>query len=466
MVPNLMRHQVEDIAWHNRVLRGLLGNEPGLGKSRSAIEATKGCDNVLVVAPAMALASGVWETQLELWSDNPSRYMLVPYSLLAKRVKTWTGGRASSTRPIPAIRDELKQPWDALIIDESHYIKNRDAIWTELLERQAKRTPLVLPMTGTPIPNWSHELFTTLRILFPEESKPGERFGSFWRWAEEWFDTTPTRWSSGQKSVGKMLECTVACFRLPRGEVCEHYKAFTEANLGPHYRRVFRRDVIDLPPLTEETVHTPLSPWALKQYRKMKKDFSATVDGETVVAWNQGAKNVMLDKFTVSPWLLNPTGPPRGGKFDQLELDLSQRSRATLVVAHHRDVVAACAEVSRRLGLVTGEVHGGTGTVRAGRAIRDFVGGGSQVLVGSLELVAEGHTMTNADMVIFVERSWKSYRNEQAMFRIHRLGQQNPCTVRRYITPGTVDANKERVLREKTEDQIRFMTAAEYTSLL
>jgi superfamily II DNA or RNA helicase len=455
-----MLHQVEDVEWIHRVERGLLGNEPGLGKSKSAIDATKGM-RTLIVAPAMVLNSGTWRRELERWSNDPDMYTVAPYTLLSGRVRTEKGHRPSGVA-----RPEFNQQWDAVIIDESHYMKGRNTNWKAILERLTLRADLVLPMTGTPVPNWAHELFTTLRILFPDEAKRNGQFGSFWRWAEDWFDTSPNRWSDGKPVAGPMLACTATCHRLPLNQVCEHYQAFTKANLGQHYRRVWRKDAIDLPPVIAIEVEVPLEPPQRAEYNKLKRDFTAKVDGHTVVNWSQGSLNVAIDKFTVSPWMLHKQGPPRGGKLDRLAMDLSGRSRATLVFAHYRDVVEACHQVALGVGMRSAYIHGGVGTRAAQQAFADFHDGKIDVLVGSLEVLSEGHTLVEADMAIFVEKSWKTYRNEQARFRVDRIGQTRPVTILDYVAPKTVDSNKRRVIQLKTEQQIRTMTAAEFTALI
>jgi SNF2 family DNA or RNA helicase len=80
--------------------------------------------------------------------------------------------------------------------------------------------------------------------------------------------------------------------------------------------------------------------------------------------------------------------------------------------------------------------------------------------------VAEGVTLVVADMAIFVEMSYKPYRNEQAKYRVHRLGQEHPVTILNYLTPNTVDQRKRKLLAEKTDQQMRVLTAAEFKELL
>lgn len=454
--PALLKHQRGDVAWIQKWQRGLLANEPGTGKSRSAIEATQGA-RTLVVAPSMVIASGTWQDEISKWADRPELITVAPYSMLNER-------RAG--RPISKLRDVYRQHhWEALIVDEAHYTKGRKTSWTWAVDRLAGQAQTLVEMTGTPIPNWSHELFPLLRAVFADETKPGQRFGSFWRWAQTWFDCSPSRWSNGNPVVGELLTCDRRCLERPANSPCKHYAEFIWDNFGEHYRRIRRDDVLDLPPLTEQPVEVPMTPAQRRVYREMKRHYTTTVSGTDVVSWSQGALNVALDRITTSPWLLTKEGPPRGGKLDRLAFDLTARSSPTLVLAHYRDSVDACAAVASQLGLSVRAIHGGTSPGEAADAFRLFKAGRLDVLCASLETVAEGAQLTAADMVIFVERSFKPYRNEQAKYRIHRLGQTRPCVALDYVCPQSVDAGKRRLLATKTDRQMRYLSAAEFLAV-
>lgn len=461
--PPLKEYQRENVDWIRRVGRGLLADEPGLGKSRSALEGYRGAGKVLIVAPSLVLQAGVWHDEVEKWGDDDTLYYVAPYSMLNFRKPT---GKGSGTKPINRLRPEYKGHWDAVIVDEAHYIKGRDTKWTWAVKELARNTDNLLLMTGTPIPNWAHEVFTLLQTIYPEEGKRGhEQFGSFWRWAERWFDCSPTRFSNGNPVAGELLGCTPKCLLRNADDPCTHYQRFAEANFGDRYMRHLRADHLDLPPLEFVDTPTPMDADARRAYRQLKDDFATEIDGNDVLAWSQGAKNVLLDKMTTSPWLLHKEGEPRGGKFENLREDLQKRSAPTLVLAHYRDSVEGATRVAESIGARAGFIHGGTTDKQNASLVRDFKRGRVDVLVGSLETLAEGLTLTVADEAIFLERSYKPSRNTQATYRIHRLGQDKACTIRRYITPKSIDSNKEKLLNTKTDRQMRTLTAADFIRL-
>lgn len=452
--------------------RAFLGDEPGLGKSRQLIEAAAG--NTLVVAPAMVLDGGTWDDEVSNWAGDLPVHQL-PYTRLNRRIKT--GKTASSTAPQMALSDQVRALGrvETLILDECHYVKGRGTTWTWAVREIARQADRVYLATGTPIPNWPHELFVPLQLMFPDDARPGGRFGSYWRWVEEWFRTAPSRFGGmhSNPDILGLRRCADACAARPPWDPCEHYHEFVAQNLGNRFLQRRRDDVLpDLPPLTRQQIKVEMTARQAAEYRSMRTEFIAEVDGAEIVAWSTAAKNVILDRMTTGLGVAGPLlSPAESGKFKRLEFDLASRARPTLVVAHYRDSVEVAAQVARKVGARTAVVHGGTSTRERGERVRQFQRGEVDVLCGSLETISEGLNLTAADMVIFVERSYKPSRNEQAERRIHRLGQTRPCTILDYVavTPRggrTLDGAKRELLARKTDQQMRTLTAAQFAQLL
>jgi SNF2 family DNA or RNA helicase len=265
-----------------------------------------------------------------------------------------------------------------------------------------------------------------------------------------------------------LKRCERACASRSPLDPCVHFEYFAKQNLGDRFLRRLRDECLDLPELTQQVVRIEMSASQKRIYRELKTELVTTTEsGQELVAWTNGSKQVMLDRLTTSEWTLDPkTAVPSGGKFDQLKFDLEGRSRPTLVLAHYRQTVEACVAVAQSLGLSASAVHGGVSEALKSQAIADFKAGRLDVLVGSLETLAEGLTLTVADMAIFVEMSYKPSRNEQARYRVHRMGQTRPVTIREYVTVGTVDERKRVLLGQKTDQQMRVLSAADFRALV
>lgn len=511
--PPLRPYQVDGVQFLKEHNRAYLADDPGLGKSRQLVEASVG--RTLILAPAMILDSGTWRNEVERWADDPSRFTYVPYTSLCRRETipgkplyqrhnrlsgkmetatleaepTWRDeigpiaqrpvfpvlnkdGSHKKTRPvskvIPEPREEYLQHWDTIICDEAQLLKGRKTSWVEALKILSKRADRLWLASGTPISNFAPELFAPLQLLYPHLCGNGQKFGSYWRWIGKWFNTEKSRFGDEHsKVIGDLLHCYDECMQRPAWDPCEHYERFFRDNLGDLYIQRLRDDVLtDLPPLEKQTVLTPMTKKQGVQYRKMKKECLATdLDGNVMVAWSKGAAHIRMDKMATGLGLF--TGDiAESGKLEQLAYDLAERSQPTLVVAHYQDTVSACAEVARSVGKTVEQIDGRTSKGDRARFVEAFQGGRLDVLVGSLETVSEGLTLTAADLIIFVEHSWKPSRNEQALRRIHRLGQTRPVLALDYVCPDSVDVGKRELLAVKTDRAMRTLSWGVVKALL
>ncbi len=456
-------YQLEGIEWLRKRSRGLLADEMGLGKSNQALLASEG--RTLIVAPKMILVGGTWDDEIARWvPGQEDRFTQVAYTSLNQR-----DGRKITN----LVKPEYEGPWDTVILDEAHYIKGRATSWTKLVLKLGAPAENVYALTGTPVPNWAKELFTLLQLMHPDEARPGKQYGSYNRWINRWFDTTPaTIYVRGVAkevpNVGALLGCVPACDMHDPTDPCEHYRRFFEENLGGVFLRRLRDEVLtDLPPLTVERVLCPMVPAQKRAYNQVRKEALAELaDGSYKVAWAETSKHMMCEQIATGVEVLDPGAKGASGKLDRLAYDLADRDRPTLVVAHYRASVEAAERVAVGLGKSVRVIHGGTPDKDRESAVRAFQSGKLDVLVGSLETISAGLTLTAADMIIFLETSYKPSTNEQAKRRIHRPGQDRPCLILDYVTPDSVDERKRELIRNKSDHQVRTFSAGQIKQLL
>ncbi len=492
--PAIRPYQRVAVQWLRQVKCGLLADEMGLGKSRVLIEASEG--KTLVVMPSMLLDSGSWAQQVEMWSDDPSRFVFVAWhqlteTKLEKRIKRahlkWRPTEEEPTRPdhhyhnvtvhTKKLNPALDQLWDTVILDEAHYVKNQKAYRTAAIKALRKKAGLWFMATGTPVPNWAHELFVPLQLLWPEHAKGGGKFGSRDRWVREWFFTAPNRYAPNVLDIGSLRRCRPDCRNSDASNPCEHFAEFAKDNLAGRFLQRMAADVQqDLPPVTEETIQVPLTARQWRSYREMRdKQMTQLRDEDedsNLIAWWKSARWTYLDRIQTGLGLAdNKVDLRESSKLDRLAFDLERRTRPTLVMAHFRNSVEAASQVALKLGLRSMFVHGGTSPADRMKAVQGFQNGDLDVLVGSIDTLAEGLTLTAADMVIFVEKSWRPFKNQQALKRIHRMGQTRHCYVLDYVATAPngdaiLDGHKREVVADKTDEQVRTLTAARRNSLL
>lgn len=450
MTLKLMPHQVEGVDWVRRTPKGLLGDDPGLGKSAQALAAAR--EPVLIVTPAML--RGTWMDpdfgEVAKWAPGMD-VTWVSYSSLC-----WRDGR--KTLPVPK-KEFTDRQWGSVIFDEAHYLKGRKTKWTKAAWEVSLRTRRCLLMTGTPIPNWAHELYMPIRFI---HSPLDRRFTSYWRWIDEWFTTfTPPYLTGGAREIGGLRKDL-------------SWEDFARGNdLGQLMLRRLRDDVLkDLPPLTETTLTVPMGAAQRKVYRGLKDDYCAWVEetGDQILAFSDGSLYQKLAQVTTGiPTLVpgTPADPGLSCKLDALKELLEERPAAPVVVfAHYRASADAAAKVAAGMGRTTGLIMGGMSQDERDRQVKAFQAGEIDVLVGTLGTLAEGVTLTRSSTCVMLERGWRPSVNEQAMRRLHRIGQTAPVTVIHVVTEDSLDQRILALLRAKSDQQMATLRAADLVKML
>ncbi len=461
----LMDHQVRGIDWLNDRSTGLLADEPGLGKTvqllRSAIEP------VLVVAPAMVLESGTWDDEIEKWAPGMD-VTQVAYT------NTYVGAggrvrRAEFNVPIVQLKPQYRQRWGSVILDEAHYLKGRKTSWTHALKDWI-RTDKMMLATGTPIPNWAHEAFMLLQFIYPDEAKPGKRYGSYWRWVNTYFEVSASRYNPQAKEIG-----TLKAWYGGHRPNEQDWARFREENWGDRILLRLREDCLDLPPLTEQDWKVRMTGEQEKAYKALKRDFITWLDdGTEVQAWSEAALMVKLLKCATGLEALDPARLVRNpklkptGKFAMLASIFEDRPRQTIVSAHFRDSVEAAHRLALKMGRRSAIVHGGISSAERTLAIRGFQRGEVDVLCASLHTIREGMTLHQAgcDQIVTLERSWTPSYNDQLKRRIHRIGQDKPVTVINIVADKTLDLRVLKLLHAKTDEQMKALSKTDIRSLI
>lgn len=153
---SLMPYQETGAAFLASRRAALVADEPGLGKTAQAIGACDavGATSVAVICPASVVDN--WRREFARFGRAERRLDVLSYD--------------------KAMRRGLPQPpYEALILDEAHYLKSRGAKRTKAvlgtkcdgagLVAQARH---VFLLTGTPAPNNPAETWPWLRALAPE----------------------------------------------------------------------------------------------------------------------------------------------------------------------------------------------------------------------------------------------------------------------------------------------------------
>lgn len=443
MASALMPHQRAGVEFLRAHPRALLGDAPGLGKTAQAL--LSATEPVLVVAPAMLL--GVWRDECAKW--RPGLDMTtVSYSSVCER---------EGRKVLPVPRQEYRREWGTIICDEAHYLKNRKAKWTRamvILSRHAARMQL---LTGTPIPNWAHELYIPLRLMHGYGDR---RYASYWRWIEEWF-----KWWQPPYGAPGHREIT----GLRNGVTWQEFVVGNELD-----RLMLRRDreevLTDLPPLTEQWIEVEMGTAQRRAYNDLKRDYRAWVAeaGRDVLAFTDGGRHIKLWQATTGlPTLTNEPGTRGSCKIDALRELLGERVGEPVVVfVHFRATALSVVDLAGDMGVSCGIVMGGVAQGEREAIVARFQSGEIDLLVGTLDVLAEGVTLTRSCTCVMMEESYRPHKNEQAPLRLLRIGQENPVTAIHIVTADSLDQHIVERRNSKRNEQIEALTAAKFAALL
>ncbi|MGI8844966.1 MAG: SNF2-related protein, partial [Thermoleophilaceae bacterium] len=150
--------------------RTFIADEQGLGKTVQALAALEIDDAYPAVVVCPASMKLMWEREASRWVPDRS------VAVLSGRTESSWGEEAQSAEILVVNYDILEAHFErlaareprALVLDESHYVKNPQARRTKVALELAGRMPegsLRLGLTGTPILNRPEELIAQLRVL-------------------------------------------------------------------------------------------------------------------------------------------------------------------------------------------------------------------------------------------------------------------------------------------------------------
>jgi SWI/SNF-related matrix-associated actin-dependent regulator 1 of chromatin subfamily A len=410
--------------------RTFIADEQGLGKTVQAL-ATLEADNAfpaVVVCPASMKL--MWEREASVWL--PKRKVAV---LDGRTAATWTE-EALEAEIVVLNYDILDAQEErltalgarALVLDESHYVKNPGARRTKSAIRLAERLPddaLRLALTGTPILNRPEELISQLRAL--------GRLRDF---------------GSGARLSRR--------FRAASSDDRLHWNL--RANC--YVRRTKEQVLPQLPAKRHDTVPVLLSNEA--EYRLAERD---------VVAWLQ---TLPLDLRTLDAKVaaaLRAEQLVRLNNLRQLAVngklptalawisDFLASGEPLVVFAEH---VATQHAVLERFPDAE-HILGADSTANRQRAVDTFQReDGPQMIVCSMKAASQGITLTRASNVAFLELDWTPARHDQAEDRLHRIGQESAVSAWYLLAPDTIDETMAELLERKrslidavTDGQVR-----------
>lgn len=373
--------------------------------------------------------------------------------------------------------------WDHIIVDEAHYIKNRNAKRTKTLKRQKARFKTAL--TGTPADDKPQDVWSIWNWLSRKD------YSSYWRFFDEFIDSSEEvnhRTGQGYRKV------------IGVKNMSEYHR-----RVSPYYIRRRLTDVRDdMPEKVYSDMWVDLTGRQQKDYRQIESIQTALLgkyNEEYTIEWAI-AVFMRLQQMTLGTvdeldwshyerfwekWAsVDPEDPnfpktvPTGPKFILTEpspkLDVvmekaeeaASENESLVVMTNYREVVKMLEKRCRANRIPISVLHGGiTSQPKRDAAIADFQSGRTRVFVGTIGAAGTAITLTAAHTTLFTDRHWTPGVNRQAEDRIWRFDQRNTCQIIDISARETVDVDKrERIAQKAKLVDIITETPAELRNLL
>lgn len=415
--PTLFPYQKTGAHWLATKRHALLADEMRVGKAVQAVVASDiiRAERILVVCPAVARIN--WSREYGKFS---SRSQPVNVLLSSKDAVSPSGVNIVSYDLLPMMK--FPGPYDLLILDESHYLKNPTARRTKAvygargLIHSARRTWC---LTGTPAPNNAAELWLMLYVF-------GVYQGGYEAFVYEFctgFNSIYGFQITGIKNVTKLKS-------LLSGFVLRRRMKDVRPELPPiEFSDYVINGKIETP---DDACRINLDREALR----VDETLSAASDMSHLSA----------------PTLRRYTGIAKVDAVAELvshEIDGGSK-KIVLFTIHHEVHQRLCAQLSR-YGVCG--ITGQTSPDERDRAIHDFqFDPRRRVFIGQIVAAGTNIDLSVADEALFVEASWVPGENAQAAARLQNVNKNRSIHVRFVALADSIDERVQAALRRKTKD--------------
>ncbi|EKF55592.1 SNF2-related protein [Galbibacter marinus] len=438
---DLRNYQHKGYEWINLMAEidagTLLADDMGLGKTLQTITSmsywleSNPKSKFLIICPASLIYN--WKNEFEKFAPN---FNLCIYHGTQRDINHFLEGEYQvliTSYPLIRNDNELmsKMLWDAIVLDESHHIKNYTAKQTQAVLKLRGRRRVIL--NGTPIMNNVTDLFPQLHFLLPQLFPSLKQF-------KEQFEK-PLAFKKGEEQVNTLKKLT-SPFILRR----------TKQTAGP-----------DLPPKTESVLWCEMGEHQRLAYEEVKNKVKSNIMVEINDKGLNKAKLGVLQGITKlrqvcsSPRLLkeetdfnNRPSIKIDSLIETLTTDLAENK--VIVFSQFLGTMDLLCEAFEENDITYRQFRGKTAAKERIRLVSEFQEEDSDIQVFLLSLMAgnSGINLTNANYVFLMEPWWNKAVQQQAIDRTHRIGQDQKVFAYNMICKDTIE-EKIMALQEKKQ---------------
>ncbi|XP_027691539.1 DNA annealing helicase and endonuclease ZRANB3 isoform X6 [Vombatus ursinus] len=405
--------------------RCMIADEMGLGKTIQAVAIAYFYKNewpLLIVVPSSLRYP--WTEEIEKWVPElgPQEIVIIQNKTDVGRISTskvTVLGYGLLTTDAKLLIDTLyKQNFEVIIIDESHYMKSRNASRSKILLPLVQKSRRAILLTGTPALGRPEELFMQIDALFPKQ------FGTWTEYAKRYCNAhvryfgKRAQWDSrGASNLGELHQ-------LLSNIMIRRLKTEVLTQLPPKIRQ---RVPFDLPSAAAKELNTSFEEWE----KLMRAPHSGATETGSHFFQAMGLMTRMFKQTAIAK---------AGAAKDYIKMMLQNDSLKFLVFAHHLSMLQACTEAVIESKVRYIRIDGSVPSSERIYLVNQFQKDpDTRVAILSIQAAGQGLTFTAATHVIFAELYWDPGHIKQAEDRAHRIGQCSSVNIHYLIANGTLD---------------------------
>lgn len=429
-----LAHQEEGTSFLRSNERAALFDEQGLGKSKQVIDALA----AEIAGGKLAAGLIVCPNGLKSnWGQEVEKFSSLPYAVFgsgrAARRVAFRSLRAAFyiinyeavDAELPALKALLKFKPMALVLDESHRIKTPDAKTTKAILALRAHASRRYILSGTPVANKPDDLWS--QMLFLDD---GQRLGvSFEDFQEKY------RAGTGYRNLSEL-----------RDHVSDLSLRRTKAG------------ALQLPAKNYKKVTIDLAPVQRAMYDKMRDEMALWVeslDGKQVRQNGEAilARLVRLAQLASNPRLIDAAYAETPAKLQALDRLLNDylansEHQKLIVWTSFVDNIRSLLERYARWSPVA--IYGDISNEERDTSVKSFkTDPNTRLMIANPAAAREGLTLTEANVAIYLDRTFNLVDYLQSQDRIHRISQTQACDIVLLLAHHTVDEFIDYTLEQK-----------------
>lgn len=430
-------HQVDTASFLTMNNRAFVFNDPGTGKTMSALWAADYLMKLGKVRRCLILCP--LSIMHDAWMSGVAKSVIhrsaiaAHHSQAARRIEMVQGDYefvVVNYDGLNLIAEEIVNDgrFDLVIVDEANAYKNPSTKRWKTLNKILKPETLLWMMTGTPASQSPLDAYGLAKLVNP--------------------NNVPKFYTSWRDKVMNKVSMFKWVPKLGSSEMV--FDALQPAI------RYTKEECTDLPPVLTETRDIPLTPQQKKYYNQLKSDMLISAAGETITAVNAAAGvNKLLQisagaAYTDGQEVVEFDCAPR---LNVLLEVLEETSRKVIIFAPFRHSIDTIANHLEKHGVNNAVIHGDISVTKRTAIFKDFQNTPNpRVLVIQPQAASHGVTLTAADTVVFYGPVMSVETYTQCIARSDRIGQDSTKVTVIHLQGSEIERKMFKRLEDRVED--------------